>query len=160
MRSGGRSGGRSGMLTKKSDVASRRVGRRLSDIHEKEGKSGGGGGGSTFCAVLPQRRIAAYLIFTTCTNHDISLHPVWESPYSRLEGGAVATFTIPSSFSNAAGEQAKKRRQNIRYLAHYMYHHIQFIDQAAHGSCHFCHNSPATDNRISRGERESCRTKN
>ena len=104
---GVRSGGRNGRRTKKpsaASVASVAVGLTFTReaVAEKEG-----GGRRTFCAVLPQRRIAAYLIFTTCTNHDISLPSVvWKASLltPRLEGGAaVATFTIPSSFSNAGG---------------------------------------------------------
>ena len=76
---GVRGGGRNGRRTKKpsASVASVAVGLTFTReaVAEKEG-----GGRRTFCAVLPQRRIAAYLIFTTCTNHDISLPSVvWKA---------------------------------------------------------------------------------
>ena len=84
---GVRSGGRNGRRTKKLavSVASVAVGltftREAVAVAEKEG-----GGKRTFCAVLPQRRIAAYLIFTTCTNHDISLPSVvWKGSLLTLD---------------------------------------------------------------------------
>ena len=164
---GGRSGGRNGRLTKKYTPSVV----RQSNIHEKEGGKGSARGGEgTFCAVLPQRRIAAYLIFTTCTNHDISLHPVggvgWGGPLtarSRLKG-AVATFTIPSLFSDAVGEQAKTPSRSLTKYP------ISCTAQIR--SC-TVHRSSSLwlltyvilpqlrsdrDNRISRGEREACRT--
>lgn len=157
---GGRSGGRNGRLTKKYTPSVV----RQSDIHEKEGGRGSARGGEgTFCAVLPQRRIAAYLIFTTCTNHDISLQSGSQSRNSRLKG-AVATFTIPSLFSDAVGEQAKTPSRSLTKYS------ISCTAQIR--SC-TVHRSSSLwlltyvilpqlrsdrDNRISRGEREACRT--
>ena len=121
----------------------RRVGRRRADIHERG--SGGEGG----------RREKDFLCrFAAETNcrlphfHDLyksrHLTPFRrlesQSPHSRLEGGAaVATFTIPSSFSNAGGSKHKRRFAPfvnplpIRYLARCRYLRVRFIDQASTG---------------------------
>ena len=157
---GGRSGGRNGRLTKKYTPSVV----RQSDIHEKEGGRGSARGGEgTFCAVLPQRRIAAYLIFTTCTNHDISLQSGSQSRNSRLKG-AVATFTIPSLFSDAVGEQAKTPSRSLtKYPISCT---AQIRSCAVHRSSSLWlltyvilpQLRSDRDNRISRGEREACRT--
>ena len=104
---GGRAGRRSKRQADEKALRLRRVGRRRADIHER----GGGGEGG--------RREKDFLCrFAAETNcrlphfHDLyksrHLTPFRrlesQSPHSRLEGGAaVATFTIPSSFSNAGG---------------------------------------------------------
>ena len=157
---GGRSGGRNGRLTKKYTPSVV----RQSDIHEKEGGRGSARGGEgTFCAVLPQRRIAAYLIFTTCTNHDISLQSGSQSRIPRLKG-AVATFTIPSLFSDAVGEQAKTPSRSLtKYPISCT---AQIRSCAVHRSSSLWlltyvilpQLRSDRDNRISRGEREACRT--
>ena len=138
----GRAGRRSKRQADEKAVRLRRVGRRRADIHERG--SGGEGG----------RREKDFLCrFAAETNcrlphfHDLyksrHLTPFRrlesQSPHSRLEGGAaVATFTIPSSYSNAGGASKNAASPPLstfclpnRYLARCRYPHVHFIDQAS-----------------------------
>ena len=87
----------------------RRVGRRRADIHERRRRREAGKGLFVpFCRrdELPLTSFSRLVQITT--SH--SLPSGSRSPHSRLERGAeVATFTIPSSFSNAGGSKHKRR---------------------------------------------------
>ena len=125
-------GGRHGRLTKKSSPPAASVVGREGGRKEAEGLF------VPFCRrdELPLTSFSRLVQITT--SHSIqSGSPL--TARSRLKG-AVATFTIPSLFSNATAELAKNAfsqylaRQNIGYIVQYRYRHLQSIDQAAHGS--------------------------
>ena len=122
-------GGRSTRQADEKVLAAGRVGRREGGRKEAEGLF------VPFCRrdELPLTSFSRLVQITT--SHSIqSGSPL--TARSRLKG-AVATFTIPSLFSNATAELAKNAflaRQNIGYIVQYRYRHLQSIDQAAHGS--------------------------